>query len=289
MSEAKRFTVSDGSGDRLTGTLTHPLQPSVAPLVFLIHGLTGSENSAYMVEAARYHLAQGRPVLRINLRGAGSSFQTCKGFYHSGRWQDMFDVIAQLSPKETAHGVVVVGFSMGGSFAINMLARLPSQLPVIGGASVSAPIDPMSAAMRLMDRRNAIYQKALLKDMQATYLALVTDPAERALIESTTGVFDFDNKLTGPRHGYEDAADYYDRTAAQGVVGDISLPFLVIHAADDPWIPVAPYWPLQRSAPRNVEVSITPSGGHVGFHGVGHAQPWHDRKISQFIDRLTPS
>ena len=290
VSGAMRFPLSDGTGDVLTGTLSHPAAPDpAAPLVMMIHGLTGSENSAYMVEAARFHMARGRRVLRMNMRGAGSSAKTCSQFYHAGRWTDMVEALRQLPASLTSRGVVVIGYSMGGSYALNMLARLPDDLPVIGGASVSAPIDPMSAARRLMERRNAVYQRALVKEMQATYLALEDDAAERALIASTSSVFDFDNRLTGPRHGYADAEDYYAQTAAGPVIGDIRVPCLIIHAQDDPWIPVAPYAPAQDAAPPNVEVIVARSGGHVGFHAADAPEPWHDRRVSAFINGLTAS
>src|SRR5262245_42915004 len=70
-SERLKFSLSDGTGDTLLASLDQPPQPkSGAPLVILIHGLTGAEDSRYILSMARLLLERGRRVLRLNLRGA---------------------------------------------------------------------------------------------------------------------------------------------------------------------------------------------------------------------------
>ena len=46
----------DGSGDEILATLDTPNIPVAGPLMILIHGLTGSENSVYMRATSNYHL-----------------------------------------------------------------------------------------------------------------------------------------------------------------------------------------------------------------------------------------
>ena len=65
--------LSDGSGDVLTGLLQRPHTERGQALAVLIHGLSGSEESAYMHSSAGALLRRGHPVLRLNLRGAGPS------------------------------------------------------------------------------------------------------------------------------------------------------------------------------------------------------------------------
>ena len=285
--EASPFRAVAPDGDTLTGTLHQPAMPQSEPLVFMLHGLTGSENSMYMLESARHHLSKGRTVLRMNLRGAGSSQATCADTYSSTSWPDVLTVLAALDPAFTKNGIFIIGYSMGGNILLNALPHFPEDTNCIGAATVSAPIDPVSASQRLMQRRNRIYQNALLDDMKATYLARpeAKDPAMLEAIEGADSIWSFDDRVTGPRNGFAGAQEYYNATAGMHKLDAIRLPLLMIHAKDDPWIPVAPY--LTLTPPSNVTLHITDAGGHVGFHGKDE-QPWHDLRISDFIDSLDP-
>lgn len=270
-------------GDILTGTLHQPSAPTRQPLVVQWHGLTGSEDSIYMLESARHHLGQGRAVLRMNLRGAGSSQATCADTYSGASWPDVLTVLEALDPALTGYGVFAVGYSMGGNILLNALPHLAKDHRCIGAATVSAPIDPAGASYRLMQWRNRVYENALLAEMKDLYLARpeARDPTIRATIENANSIWAFDDKITGPRNGFRGAAHYYEETAGLKKLETIAIPLLLIHAKNDPWIPVAPYQTL--TTPSNVTVEITDSGGHVGFHGK-HDQPWHDLRVSAFID-----
>ena len=285
--KASNFRVTLPDGDTLTGTLHSSPAPLPAPLVVLLHGLTGSESSMYMLESTRHHLSRGHSVLRMNLRAAGSSAELCKTPYSGASWPDVLAVLDAIDPALTEHGVFLIGYSMGGNILLNGLPRLPSAVPCVGAATVSAPIDPASASKRLMEKRNRIYENSLLGDMQDSHLTLpfAEDEAVRRAIKVAGSIWEFDDTVTAPRLGFENAQAYYDATAGKNQINAIRVPLLMIHSEDDPWIPIAPYRAL--SPPTNVTVEITKSGGHVGYHGRHGSQPWHDLRISAFIDELT--
>ena len=282
---AEVFNADTPDGDTLTGTLHRPPTTSDQPLIILFHGLTGSEDSIYMLESTRHHLGEGRAVLRMNLRGAGSSKQTCADTYSGASWPDIVTTLDALDPGLTPHGLFIVGYSMGGNILINALPHFPEDAKCIGAATISAPIDPVSASRRLMQRRNRVYQNALLSEMKETYLARpeAEDPAMRKAIETTDSIWAFDDQVTAPRNGFSGAQEYYESTAGMRQLDAIRLPLLLLHAKDDPWIPVSTY--LTLTPPRNVMVEITDSGGHVGWHGQD-PQPWFDLRISDFIAGL---
>ena len=286
-SEAMRFPLSDGGGDVMTGTLHWPeLDGGSLPLLIFLHGLTGSEDSAYMVEGARAFLRRGYPVLRLNLRGAGSSAPLCRGFYSAACYPDILDVVGQLDADLTERGIVFIGVSLGGSVALNLLANLPDTLPCVAAATVCAPLVPQEAASRLMEPRNAIYHRVMVQDMRDGYRALgdALDADLRAQVERVTTLYAVDDKVTAPFHGYRDAEHYYDSTAGIRAVPKISVPLLMLHAANDPWIPVRPYRALALNHPANVTMDITPSGGHVGFHAKCMTEPWHNARIAAFLE-----
>lgn len=282
------FPMSDGSGDQLTGTLHRPMSPAKDdPSILLIHGLTGCEDSTYMKESALFHLRRGRQVLRLNLRGAGSSRHVANGYYHAGCARDIRDVLDGLDDASLERGLVLVGFSLGGNILLNFAGRLAAHYPIAGIATVSAPIEPLEACKRMMELRNAVYHRFLLKRMKQDVLSSrILSTGERKDIEGARSIFAFDDCWVAPQNGFRDARDYYERTAGARCVRSISVPALLLHASNDPWIPVRPYLSLQKLGLPNVAIVISRSGGHVGFHERGHAETWHDRMIDIFIKSL---
>ena len=278
--------LGDGSGDRIAAMLDSPVEAADAPLIVLIHGLAGSEASAYLRASAAFHLKRGRSVLRLNLRGAGPSRATCIGHYHAGCGEDLHHALAALPGDLAASGLFVIGYSLGGNALLNLLAS--HDLPIRGAATVSAPIEPAQAAQRFMEPRNALYHYWLLRQMKRESIApgALVSEEERAAIDRARTIYEFDDGFVAPRNGFTDADDYYARTAGARMTGDIKVPTLMIHAHDDPWIPPAPYEALIGRAPANIQIVLTQSGGHVGFHGQGYAETWHDRCVDAFMGQL---
>jgi predicted alpha/beta-fold hydrolase len=270
-SEPRRFPLADG--DTITGTLHSPEGDARGPLIVLIHGLMGDEDSAYMIEAARAMLTRGRRVLRLNLRGAGSSAALCEGFYYAGCWPDVVAVLDALAP-EVEEGFFIYGVSLGGSVTLNLLANMPDRIDCRGGASVCAPIDPLQAAFRLAERRNIVYDKVFVAAMRQAYGKrdyLLNSAMRKGL-------------AAAPIHGYADAREYYAATAGQAMIPRIRVPLLLLHSPNDPWIPADPY--LALDLPPHVTLDLSARGGHVGFHGKGGREPWHNTRIAAFLDRI---
>lgn len=276
--------VGDGTGDRLLGDLNLPADASGKPLAILIHGLTGCSTGTYMLVSARHLLAQGYPVLRLNLRGAGPARSLCRQQYHAGRSADLRAALAALPPELTTHGVFAVGYSLGANMLLKYLGEQGAGGPVRAAAAVSAPIDLAAASRRIRAPRNRLYHAWLLRRMQKEALAGEGfSAAERAVVRTVRSVRDFDDRLVAPRNGFAGAEDYYARCSALRFLPAIAVPTLVIHALDDPWIPAAAYQACDWRASRHVVPLLPRQGGHVGFHGRGTRLPWHDRCIEIFF------
>lgn len=280
------FALDDGSGDALVGTLNMPAAGRLPrPLAVLIHGLTGCESSSYMLHSAAHLLSRGHRVLRLNLRGAGPSRALCQHVYHAGRTGDLAAVLSRLDPNLTRDGVVLVGYSLGANMLLKFLAEYGRAFPVRAAASVSAPIDLAAASRRMMAPRNRAYQAWLLARMKhdCTGPRVVLSPAERRALALARTVWEFDDGVVAPSNGYADAAAYYADNAAARFLRSIPVPTLVIHAADDPWIPHDAYQGQDWAANPHLMPALTRSGGHVGFHGAGDKVAWHDRAIADFF------
>lgn len=279
------FETADGSGDRLKGTLSEPdASDPRAPLIVLIHGLTGCEDSDYMRASARFHLARGRSVLRLNLRGAGPGRTLAKNYYHAGCAPDVQSVLEGLEPSRSGNGVFLIGYSLGGNVLLNWLGRAEGSSFVIGAATVSAPIEPAQACERILQPRNALYHHFLIQRMKRDVLgSCALSPQERRSVADSRTVFEFDDLWVAPRNGFDGAMDYYKRTAGAQFVPHIAVPTLMIHAANDPWIPPEPYVLAKKQHNPNMKILLARSGGHLGFHERGEQEPWHDRMIDAFI------
>lgn len=285
-SQRLHLPLRDGTGDNLWGIVNLPARGEGKPLVVLIHGLTGGEMSRNIQTSAAYHLSRHFPVLRLNLRNAGPSLGKCKHFYHAGRSADLRDALAALPAELRSRGLFLIGVSLGGNLLLKCLGERDGLDPVIGAASVCAPIDLKQAQRRIMAPRNRLYERHLLTCLIRDTQGMPGGLSSADSMRSIRTIYDFDDQVVAPAAGFANADDYYERSSAISLLPAIEKPTLLITASDDPWIPVKSY--LHRSWPQNgpLTVAITSGGGHVGFHAKGSVVPWHNRAIGAFIDSL---
>ena len=284
------FPMEDGTGDRLNGLLDVPSEPcNRGPLVLLAHGLTGCESSAYMLESARHFVSLGHPVLRLNLRGSAPTRPHCRQTYHAGRSEDLGTVLAQLQHGALTRGpVLVIAFSLAGSMLLRLLATRPDAGPVLAAVTVSTPIVLADTARQFLRYRNRPYHRWLLRHMKADTLALRDlDPREVRAVENARTIVEFDETFIAPRFGFSGAADYYRRCSARQFLEKITVPVLMVHACNDPWIPVSTYREVDWSHMRHVCALLPRSGGHVGFHDTGPGR-WHNRVAALHFRRHLP-
>ena len=283
-SDQLSFHLKDG--DTLLAQLDRPPVPRAGrPLVILIHGLTGSEQSRYMVSQAGLLLERGHPVLRLNLRGAGPSRALCGGHYYAGRSEDFRELLSLLPAELIRHGVAAIGYSLGGAMLLKYLGEEGAAAPLVAAASVSAPIDLSATCRNMMRRRNRLYHRYILGEMkcEATGEGAVLSPNERASILGAETIWHYDEGFIAPRHGFAGAEDYYERCKPVRFMPGVRVPTLVLASLDDPWIPGPLYSRYDWSGNGALRPVLTDRGGHVGFHGAGRRQPWSDLAIADFF------
>jgi pimeloyl-ACP methyl ester carboxylesterase len=140
------------------------------PPIVLVHGFTGSlEMIGRHFGWIDFLVAQGRKVVGLDCRGHGSSGKPHDpGAYDRHHMPD--DVIAVMDAAGVDRADLM-GYSMGGSIAINLLSRYPRRFSsvVVGGAGLpSSSADP---------QRRAAIAAALETDDVST----ITDPAALAM------------------------------------------------------------------------------------------------------------
>ncbi len=285
----ERLWLALPDGDKLAARLDRPIadEPST-PLVVLVHGLAGCESSPDTVATARHLVSEGWSVLRLNLRGSEPSRSSSYGRYHAGKTEDLEAALHALPLELAKRGIFLVGHSLGGNLVLKFMGEGVDDLPVLGAAAISTPLDLAGTCARMMEPRNLAYHRHMLRAMKTEALAgdAALTSAERTAIAWARTVYEFDDTFLAPHFGYRDAPEYYEANRSSRFLPEIKTPTLVVHAFDDPWIPPACYAAVDWSSLPRIETALTPNGGHLGFHGVGSATPWHDRVTELWLAKL---
>ena len=88
--------------------------------IVLVHGMAGCATSSYMMRLASLFLHEGYPVVRVNLRNAGSGFGLSRNLYHAGRSDDLRDVFLYLSQRHAEAEFTAIGISLGGNILLKL-------------------------------------------------------------------------------------------------------------------------------------------------------------------------
>jgi predicted alpha/beta-fold hydrolase len=96
---------------------------------------------------------------------------------------------------------------------------------------------------------------------------------DRNRLRGIRSLREFDDKVTAYYCDFKGAVDYYDRASAAHVVGQIAVPALILHAANDPFIRITPETRQKILANPNIEFVETEDGGHCAFIGRRNGMP----------------
>ena len=159
--------------------------------------------------------------------------------------------------------------SLGGSALLNWLGRAGSGATssLSAAAAVSAPIDLTAAGEAIGRGLNIIYTWYFLATLKPKGEALARrfpGLLDERRLSRVRSMFDFDEVVTAPLHGFAGAADYWRRASSKPWLPDVAVPTLVLNARNDPFIPGASL-PGPDAVSRSVLLEQPEHGGHAGF------------------------
>jgi predicted alpha/beta-fold hydrolase len=235
----------------------------------LLHGLASTADAPYVARLARRLDDLGVRVVRMNLRGAGPGFGLARGFYHAGRTEDVRATVDWLAGRAPGSPIAVAGFSLGANLALKLAAE--ASRPSYEGArpdcvlAANPPVDLSLCCRTMRLPRNRIYDRSFVRWLRTEVRRLHERFPDLgpAGLEGVRTVYDFDDRYTAPRNGFDGAEDYYRRSSSGPLAPEIALPGLVVHAADDPFIPASAFEKV--AFPPNVRFELLPHGGHLGY------------------------
>lgn len=256
------------------------------PCVLCLPGIFGHRYVPYMRGIVNALVDKGISVVVLHYRGSLGVLNRLPQSYHSGATSDPFHVLSLIKNRNPQSPIGVIGFSLGGNLALKMLTEDSSLIEA--AAVVSPPIDLYSCVREIQKPNAWLYQKNFMRKMrelltikegQFRPLALDVEAAFKA-----TNLFDFDDVITAPLHGFEGAKEYYTRCSTKNKLNEIDRPTCFISSYDDPVLGDGCY-PSPEECSEQISLHLTQTGGHVGFlQGSFFKQEyWAEKTVSDFI------
>ncbi|MBI6953278.1 hydrolase [Pseudomonas sp. CCOS 191] len=267
-----------------------------APLVLVLHGLTGSSNSPYVKGLQLALQARSWASVAVNWRGCSGEPNLLARSYHSGASEDLAETIRHLRAQRPLAPLYAVGYSLGGNVLLKYLGESGAASQLEAAVAVSVPFRLDQCADRIGLGFSKVYQAHFMRQM----LAYVQDKQQHfrdkghheglATLERLGSLrnlrtfWDFDGKVTAPLNGFSDAHDYYRRASSRYYLGENRTPTLIIHANDDPFV-FGHSLPNAGELAAQTQLELHSRGGHVGFveGSLRNPEYYLERRIPQWL------
>jgi len=253
--------------------------------VILIHGWLGSADSSYVLNTAADLLQAGYRVTRLNLRDHGDTAHLNETMFHSARTREVVEACEQLAALTTETDKnseasaknsltsAVIGFSLGGNFALRVCAH--TDLPAL---AICPAINPETSCTAI-DEGPAVYRWYFLRKWYRALAAKAAAFPERydfSTVQNRTNVLELTNLFIGNHLPYPSSSDYFNayRIRPESLQGKQAK---IIAAKDDPVIP----WQSVAELSPVTEVLLTEHGGHCGYV----PKAWMTRQMLEFLRR----
>jgi uncharacterized protein len=286
MSENSReMIINTSAGSRLLSFLSQ--RPISKGLIILLHGWEGSDSSAYLLATGDYFYNLGFSVCRLNLRDHGDSHYLNDGLFHGDLLEETFEAVNYLSRFSKNMPVYLIGFSLGGNFALRIAMR-HRNIPIANLKhvfAISPPLDPYKTTLSI-DNNYSFYRKYFLNKWKRSLIKKqrlfpeIYDFSKmlnaKTCIELTEKIMPYFPEMPSYR-------DYFNRyTLKNDSFKNINIPVKIFISEDDPVIPHEDYDLIQDN--EFLKISRQKFGGHCGFIDLFPVRCWYNQKIAEIIN-----
>ncbi|MGH8457374.1 MAG: YheT family hydrolase [Stenotrophobium sp.] len=279
-------TLDCGDGVRLTGM--HSRQPDdIAPrgLAVLIHGWEGSHESVYLYSMACALYAAGFNVFRLNLRDHAGTHHLNREMFHSARTAEVLGAIREVQKLDGTRPLYVIGFSLGGNFAMRVGLRGPAAgvTPALS-IGISPAINPRATVLAI-DTGPKLFRMYFMDKWRKTLKAkkAAWPDNDFTALEAPPRLFEVTKHFAERYTEYGDLDRYL---AAYTITPEMLIaapsPVAVITARDDA---VIPFEDFNGLAPRGSVVAYLPTehGGHCGFIENLKMSSWAEARVLELL------
>jgi predicted alpha/beta-fold hydrolase len=268
-----------------------PEPGAAAPIALVVHGLEGSARRRYVRSVCRELLRAGVRPVALNQRGCSGEPNRALHYYHSGKSDDPAFVLSTLRGRWPGRRLGALGFSLGGNVLLKMMGeRTDGGAGLVDAAAVvSVPYD-LAAGSALLERSimGRAYASYFLRSLKKKVRWKQSRLRERMNVSAALScrtIWEFDEIVTAPLNGFENAEDYYARSSGARFLEGVRVPTLMMHAEDDPFLPAARVPRDQAARNPALQLVAHARGGHVGFLEGTPLRPrfWADEEAARFL------
>lgn len=254
-------------------------------VVLVFHGLGGSVESDFVsrtVQAGRRHAIT---TVAVNHRNAGDAHGLSKVPYHSGKGEDISDLVLWARNKFPHKSIATVGYSMSASMILNLRTRRSGTEQPDFALVLNPPVDLHYSAVKLTSGPSKIYGQKFTSELRELIDGLIekkiVDPKHR--IPANANLRDVDEIFTAPLSGFKSSTHYYEVASTISYLEQIKEKTTMIMAQDDPFIRFKQVKRLNLHP--QVATHYLKHGGHIGF--VSDLQSkWSDQMLAEFFKSL---
>jgi predicted alpha/beta-fold hydrolase len=202
----------------------------------------------------------------------GESVNAVRRSYHSGASDDAEVALTRIIGADPDRPTLLHGVSLGGNVLLKWLGERGDTVPasIRGAVAVSVPFDLAAASARIDRGWSKVYERFFLKTLKAKTAAKLSrypEMIDAAALAKIRTLWEFDELVTGPVHGFSGAAEYYARSSSIHFLDRVRVPTLLLSARNDPFLPASVLEQVVGIARNNwcLTCCFPQAGGHVGF------------------------
>jgi len=271
----------------------YPYQPAAdTKIMFIIHGLTGGSETAYIQSLVENSRRNGYRVVVMNQRGINQPLLTPFPF-HGGTLHDLEAGLAHVKKKYPNAPIVAVGTSFGGNQLIRYLAQEGEKTNIVGGVMLAAPFNIVDCVDQI---QNTVYETFFIRNyLQNNFLPNIamfeslkeSHGVDIDQILKVKSLRDYHSHFTVKLFDYKDVGEYFETTkVSDAQINNVKVPLLVLHAKDDP-IAVHKSIPIEKLKKNpNIIYAETSRGGHLCWFTGFKPKRWYSMPTIEFLDKV---
>lgn len=255
-------------------------------LAIIFHGWEGSSNSSYVLGSANTLFNMGYSIARLNFRDHGDTHHLNKSPFNSVRLDEICEAITHLSERCPNNGIIFVGYSLGGNFALRLSAQEKLRhLNLRHTIAICPAIHPFKAS-RTIEEGMWLYHRYFLNKWRNSlikkyrYYPEIMQSADDLKVNRLNKMNDF----FVPLHtGYDSTEKYLAAyKITQDTLNAIHHNCDIIYADDDPIINAEDFDRLEQT--EHVHIHPQVYGGHCAFMQNWQLYSWTDSALQELLE-----
>lgn len=257
-------------------------------LLIISHGLEGGSDRHYVKGLAKLFHQQGWDVAAWNNRSCNGEMNRQRILYHHAASYDLRSVVNHCHTHGDYDEIALVGISMGGGQTLRYLGEEdehPIPELIKKAVVISVPCALVESAATLKWKKNRIYEQRFLNKLKhkVKLKAAQFPDLDITGIDEIKTLDVFDNRFSGPMHGFKDAKAFYTYCDPLPFLPKIRKELLILNALNDPLLTgqCYPYELAEQMA--NIHLETPQKGGHVGFVQAGKEFTYSEERSLAFL------